>query len=90
MTSRASHHRTRKGRANARPLQDSETIASTDDDEILESLIDTFPASDPPAWVALARVGIPKRKPTSRRARNDHISDRPGIHMLTFKMCLRR
>jgi hypothetical protein len=70
MTSRASHHRTRKGRANAPPLQDSETIASTDDDdEILESLIDTFPASDPPAWVALARVGTPKRKPTSRRAR---------------------
>jgi hypothetical protein len=70
MTSRALHHRSRKGRANARPLQDSETIASTDDDdEILKSLIDTFPASDPPAWVALARVGIPKRKPTSRRAR---------------------
>jgi hypothetical protein len=68
MTSRASHHRSRKGRA-TRPLQDGETIASTDDDEILESLIDTFPASDPPAWVALARVGIPKRKPTSRRAR---------------------
>jgi len=70
MTSRASHHRSRKGRANARPLQDSETIASTDDDEILESLIDTFPASDPPAWVALTRIGIPQRKPTSpRRAR---------------------
>jgi hypothetical protein len=49
-------------------LQDSETIASTDD-EILESLIDSFPASDPPAWVTLTRVGIPKRKPTSRRAR---------------------
>jgi hypothetical protein len=49
-------------------LQDSETIASTDD-EILESLIETFPASDPPAWVVLASVGIPKRKPTSRRAR---------------------
>jgi hypothetical protein len=65
MTSR---HQSRKGRANARPLQDSETIASTDD-EILESLIDTFPASDPPAWTALARVGVPKRKPTSRRAR---------------------
>jgi hypothetical protein len=63
MTSRASHHRSRKGRANALPLQEST------DDEILESLIDTFPASDPPAWVALARVGIPKRKPTSRRAR---------------------
>jgi hypothetical protein len=71
MSSRASHqhHRSRKGRANARPLQDSEAIASTDDDEILESLIDTFPASDPPAWVALARVGLPKRKPASRRAR---------------------
>jgi len=50
-------------------LQDSETIASTDGDEILEGLIDTFPASDPPAWVGLARVGIPKRKPTSRRVR---------------------
>jgi hypothetical protein len=49
-------------------LQDSETIASADD-EILESLIDSFPASDPPAWVALARVGVPKRKPTLRRAR---------------------
>jgi hypothetical protein len=47
MTSRASHHRSRKGRANARPLQDRETIASTGDDEILESLIDTFQASDP-------------------------------------------
>jgi hypothetical protein len=69
MTPRASYHRSRKGWANAQPLQDSETIASTDDDEILESLIDTFPASDPPAWVALARVGAPKRKPTSRRAR---------------------
>jgi hypothetical protein len=68
MTSKASHHRSRKGRVNARPLQDSETIASTDD-EILGSLLDTFPASDPPAWVALARVGIPKRKPPSRRAR---------------------
>jgi hypothetical protein len=68
MTSKASHHRSRKGRANARPLQDSETNASTDD-EILQSLIDTFPASDPPAWVALARVGVPKRNPTSRRAR---------------------
>jgi hypothetical protein len=69
MTSRASHHRSRKGRPNARPLQGSETIASADDDEILESLIDSFPASDPPAWVALARVGVPKRKPTLRRAR---------------------
>jgi len=69
MTSKASHHRSRKGRINARPLQDGETIASTDHDEILVSLIDTFPASDSPAWAAPARVGIPKQKPTSRRTR---------------------
>jgi hypothetical protein len=43
-------------------LQESETTASTDEDEILESLIDTFPASDPPAGVALARVGIQNRR----------------------------
>jgi hypothetical protein len=35
-------------------------------DEIDESLIETFPASDPPAWVALTRVGKPKRKTLSR------------------------
>jgi hypothetical protein len=38
-------------------------------DEIVESLIETFPASDPPAWVAFARVGIPERRTKSRRAR---------------------
>jgi hypothetical protein len=38
-------------------------------DEIAESLIETFPASDPPAWISLTRVGIPKRKTTSRPAR---------------------
>jgi hypothetical protein len=38
-------------------------------DEIDESLIETFPASDPPAWISLTRVGIPKRKTTSRPAR---------------------
>src|ERR1700694_3035987 len=87
MTSRVSHHRSRKGRANARPLQDSETIASTDDD-ILESLIDTFPASDPPAWVATARVGIPHRKPTSRRARKlSHLLSSQQ-YRLTLKLSL--
>jgi hypothetical protein len=63
------HHRKKRGRANARPLRKIETDEITDDDEIVESLIETFPASDPPAWVALARVGIPKRQTTSRRAR---------------------
>jgi hypothetical protein len=61
------HHRKRKGRADARPLRKLETVEITD--EITESLIETFPASDPPAWVALARVGIPKRQTTSGRAR---------------------
>jgi hypothetical protein len=64
MTPKALNPQSRKGRAPARPLQ-IETI-----DEIDESLIDTFPASDPPAWVVLARVGIPKRRETkSSRAR---------------------
>jgi hypothetical protein len=53
MTSRASHHRSRKGRANARPLQDRETIARTDDDEILESLID-YLSSERPASLGCA------------------------------------
>jgi len=41
------------------------------DDEIAESLIETFPASDPPAWVALARVGTPERtkSPRARKAK---------------------
>jgi hypothetical protein len=38
-------------------------------DEIDESLIETFPASDPPAWTSLTRIGVPKRKTTSRPAR---------------------
>ena len=38
-------------------------------DEIDESLIETFPASDPPAWTSLTRIGVPKRKTTSRTAR---------------------
>jgi hypothetical protein len=50
-----------------RPLR---TIKTTAIDDITESLIETFPASDPPAWIALARVGIPKRRKTkSSRAR---------------------
>jgi hypothetical protein len=67
MTAGTPRHRKRKGRANAPPFQEIETVEITD--EITESLIETFPASDPPAWVALARVGIPKRQTTSRRAR---------------------
>jgi hypothetical protein len=62
----ALHRRNRKDRAKARPLQKIENIAI---DEIAESLIDTFPASDPPAWIPLARVGTPKRPGKSRPVR---------------------
>jgi hypothetical protein len=67
MMSGALHRRNRKDRAKARPLQKIETIVIAD--EIAESLIDTFPASDPPAWIPLARVGTPKRPRKSRPAR---------------------
>jgi hypothetical protein len=43
-------------------LQEIDLIATADEDDIVESLIETFPASDPPAWVTLARVGIPDRR----------------------------
>jgi hypothetical protein len=55
----------RTGRANVRPVKKNETTASGDEieiDELVESLIETFPASDPPAWIPLVRVGNPKRK----------------------------
>jgi hypothetical protein len=62
----ALHRRNRKARAKARPLRKIENIAI---DEIAESLIDTFPASDPPAWIPLARVGTPKRPGKARPVR---------------------
>jgi hypothetical protein len=59
MTPKPSHHRSRKRRANVRPSQKIETIAAADEDDIVESLIETFPASDPPAWVTLAVSAFP-------------------------------
>ena len=62
MMPKPSHHRSHKGRTNVRPLQEIDLIATADEDDIVEGLIETFPASDPPAWVTLARVGIPDRR----------------------------
>jgi hypothetical protein len=84
------HHQSRKGRANARPLQDSETIASTDDDGILESLVDTFQRATRQPGLRWPVSAFPNENRHRGGLENDHISDRPGIHMLTFKLCLRR
>jgi hypothetical protein len=66
MTSGALHRPNRKGRAKPRPLPKNETMAM---DEMDKSLLDSFPASDPPAWIPLARIGIPRRQTISRTGR---------------------
>ena len=47
--------------------RDKRLSSSEPPDEIQESLIESFPASDPPAWTA-ARVGEPSRRPTRPHA----------------------
>jgi hypothetical protein len=54
----------RHGSAQARRKHQLEPpAAATTEDKIDESLEESFPASDPPSWTLLTRIGSPQRKP---------------------------
>jgi hypothetical protein len=71
MTQRRSSHQGRKSRAKGQSAREIETTA-IDDELVLQSLVETFPASDPPAWIPLAHVGVPERRTKSKSARKRH------------------
>jgi hypothetical protein len=55
-----------KGSAIARRKRRPEVPAVTTTESMLdESLEQTFPASDPPSWTIVTRIGSPRRKPRS-------------------------
>ena len=48
------------------------TVAEPTEEKIDESLKDTFPASDPPGWTPLMRIGSPRRRRRVNQQEPEH------------------